>query len=38
MSSTRPNFPGKGTPLIGGRSYFRPKGTPVKGGHWCLQS
>ena len=35
MSSTRPNFPGKGTPLIGGRSYFRQKGTPVKGGQVC---
>ena len=31
MSSTRPNFPGKGTPLIGGRWCFRQKGTPTKG-------
>jgi hypothetical protein len=32
MSSTRPNFPGKGTPLIGGCSYFRQKDTPHEGG------
>lgn len=29
---SRPNFPGKGTPLIGGRWCFRPKGTPHEGG------
>lgn len=30
---SRPNFPGKGTPLIGGHCCFRQKGTPAKGGH-----
>lgn len=29
---SRPNFPGKGTPLIGGRWCFHPKGTPHEGG------
>lgn len=32
MPYTRPKFPGKGTPLIGGRSYFRQKGTLHEGG------
>lgn len=35
MSSTRPNFSWKGTPLIGGRWCFRQKGTPTKGGQVC---
>lgn len=32
---SRPNFPWKGTPLIGGRWFFRQKGTPTKGGQVC---
>lgn len=28
---SRPNFPGKGTPLIGCHCCFRQKGTPWKG-------